>query len=455
MRNFFLVLSEEQQRRLQAAGVESCHLNIDGRTGEVVDQDNLQSALSALGVAVAGEYETPLEGIVRVELRPREGQEDSSSYSSPLPQNEVEVRSFNSERSNASDYFKKVVEDILLPAIQQDAVLDVPHGKSREPANDGLFWIWIWSGILPKRDGQAPSKIWGIPVSCRDAGFQPSGQGVPIVDPETGYAVAELVENNLLIHHDICHHGSRDELSIFRRLLEEVVTEISATPEEKAERQRKLAEERLRRSREQYIQECSRRFEKTVKGTRDKISSGKTEIEKLQQQLSRKIREVSGAERKLEQMEKTRDGQLESYGREFDSLTAVPGVEDVQVADGVIKVFTENIEITPDGHDVTFDIGKFRMEVYTSGTNGGIRFFNITRKGAGGYNNYNIHHPHVSSEGIPCLGNIGEIVPQLIGEYEYSAVAQLGLQFLKTVNLDDSAGRGIFDAWPRKEETDG
>jgi hypothetical protein len=124
-------------------------------------------------------------------------------------------------------------------------------------------------------------------------------------------------------------------------------------------------------------------------------------------------------------------------------------VLDVQVSDGVIKVFTEHIYITPDGCPDTFDIGKFRMEIYTSGANGGIRFFNLTRKGSiTGGGGYGVHHPHVKGSGVACLGNISELVSQLIGEYEYSAVAQLGLQYIKSVNTNDSAGRTIFDNWP-------
>lgn len=219
------------------------------------------------------------------------------------------------------------------------------------------------------------------------------------------------------------------------------------------ERLKCLVEERHNKSRRQYMAECSKRFEKTIRGTRDKVSNGYCEIEKLQKQLTRKIRETRGAERKLSQLEACKDGELEKYGKEFDSLSAVPGVKDVQVSDGVIKVFTEHIYITPEGYSDVFDIGKFRMEIFTSGSNGGVKFFNITRKGGGGgHSNYNIHHPHVDGGGSPCLGNIKELVSQLIGEYEYSAVAQLGLQYLKTVNLNDSAGKGIFNAWPKKED---
>ena len=443
MKNYFLVLNQHQKDLIQEAGVESCDLNIDGHDGVVVDEDNLASALRSIGVAISTETGTSLEGIVKVELQPADETEWTPSL---LLEPKVTVDNWDGENQNG---FVKAVKDILLPVVQTDVVLSVPHGETVNQVSDERLHIFIWSSPSSMRGATPPKRMWGIEVNCRDEGFFSTGQGVPIVDTETNWPVAEIVRgNNLYIHHDICHHGTEAEIEIFRRILEELVMELSATPEEKAEHQRKLAEERKKRSRKQYIQECSRRFEKTIKGTCDKVSKGHREIEELQKKLTRKIRETRGAERKLKQLNACKGGELEKYGNEFDSLSSVPGVEDVQVSDGVIKVFTEHIYITPDGCPNTYDIGKFRMEIYTSGANGGVRFFNLTRKGeytSGGYGSY---HPHVNSRGVPCLGNIKELVAQLIGDDEFSAVAQLGLQYLKSVNVNDSAGETIFKNWP-------
>ena len=440
MKNYFLVLDKDQINKIQGAEVEFCDLKIDGQAGVVIDEENVNPALESLGLAVVTETETSLEGIVRVEL----GTTGHPELSDPKFQ--VEIKNWNGEQKGE---FARITEQTLLPVVKRNIFLGVPHQETVPPAESG-FNIWIWSAASGAANTKPPAEMWGVKVDCRDKGYTPTGQGVVVFD-DTGWPVAEIVnENNLYIFHDICHEGTNHELQIYQRILEEVVSEFSLSPEEKAERQQKLAEERRRKSRERYIAECSKRFEKTVKGTKKKIETGHREIEELQKRLTRKIRETRGAERKLEQLNASADSQLENYGKEFDSLSAVPGVEDVQVSDGVIKVFTEHIYITPDGYSDTFDIGKFRMEIYTSGANGGIRFFNITRKGSG--NGYNIHHPHVNSSGSPCLGNIKELVSQLIGEYEYSAVAQLGLQYLKSVNINDSAGEGIFKYWPKKEE---
>lgn len=446
MKNYFIAgLAPDKKARLQESSADFCDFEVDGAEGVVVDEDTLPQVLAVLGAAAAAECTTSIEGIVRLELKPR-----TQAAATEALNFRVTVADWSG--NNQSGFIK--IAEVLVPAVRADIVLSVPHKKIVAPASDGKFHVFFWSAPADAGFKRTPDKIWGVAVDCRDDSFLPSSQGVVFKDVETGWAVGELVGNNLFIHHDLCHHGTDGELTIFRRLCEEVALELSASPEERAERIRQLAEAKRVASREAYVSECSRRFEKTVQGTRESVQKGHANIARLQQELTRRIRETHGAEKKLEQIESLRAQQTDSYAREFDSLAAVPGVERVEVSDGVIKVFTENIFIRPEGHSKTYDIGRFRMEIYTSGSNGGIRFFNLTRQGSAGGTGYNTQHPHVNQSGSPCLGNIKEMVPQLIGEYEYSAVAQLGLQFLKSVNTDDSAGKGIFEFWPEKEEKD-
>ncbi len=438
MKNYFLVLNEDQKNKIQETEVEFCDLNIDGHAGVVVDEENINPALQAIGMVVVAETGTTLEGIVKVELRSIETEILSQSAES---RGKVEVESWNGYQK---DEFKKLVSDILVPVVQTDIILSVPHGSQVNPVSGDKFYIRIWSGAGKKNDFKAPQKIWGYDVACRDAGFKPTGKGVAIVDIETGWAVAELVKNNLYIHHDACHSGKKSEVEIFRLLLKEVVVELTLSPEEKAERQRKLAEERRRRSREQYIQECSKRLKKTLEGTRKKIADGEREVEELQRQLVRRIRELAGARRKLEQLTSCQSGELERYGKEFDKLLEVPKVRDVQVASGVIKVFTDTLYCTDPRSGRLHEIGAFLIEIYTD--NGDIRWYNLTRQ-VDGYDWGKSQAPHINGKGKACLGTMTEIVPELVANYEFAALTMVAIQFVESVNTDDAAGKYI-DRWP-------
>lgn len=433
MKNYFLTSIDKRQ--LQDAQVEFCDLEIDGQAGVVVDQENIGPALRIISAHIKDEEESSLQGIFRVTLAPGILQSDPE----PGPAPQIGTVSIAEDSRFKCEHWKsfarstqKWVEEAKLPL---DVVLyflvEAKKGSSdslKRPQGDGKLHLFFG-----KED-------WEVPGAQEDAEGHQKAQHLAGLGYIRIYNLPDCP-------------SIRDEEStktLLLRLLPLAVENDRVKVEEIVQKQ---VEEHQRKSREQYVKECSKRFEKTLKGTREKISSGKTEVERLQKALTKKIREVIGAERKLRQMETSRSGQEQSYGREFDSLSDVPGVEDVQVADGVIKVFTEHIYITPDDCPDTFDIGCFRMEINTSGSNGGVRFFNITRQGkGGGHSGYNHNHPHVDKSGAPCLGNISELVSQLIGEYEYSAVAQLGLQYLKSVNTGDPAGSGIYNAWPKKGE---
>ncbi len=240
-------------------------------------------------------------------------------------------------------------------------------------------------------------------------------------------------------------------------ILQEYLPLVMEKDEDKIKKiQGQIEEKKRNASREEFVKACSGRFDKLLTGTQKTIEEGHKTIQKLQIQLTTKVREVKGAEQKLVQLEKARPDAEEGYRKEFQKFLSVPDIKKIEAGDGVIKVFTNMIYITHE--KVKYKIGEFRIEIFI---NGGLKFFNLTNEGKGpgytkpngfnGADSYNRHHPHVQGDGSPCLGTISSAVPQLIGEYQYSVVAILAIQYLKSVNADDSAGQGIY-WWPKAEE---
>lgn len=202
-----------------------------------------------------------------------------------------------------------------------------------------------------------------------------------------------------------------------------------------------MEQEQAVQNRENYIKEVSGRFTKNLTETKKNIDRGNSDVRKLQKDLVRRIREVQGLEQKLEQLKSREGEELEKFGREYDLLLQVPKVKSVEVADGVIKIFTDLIYCLDDRSKLWHEIGEFRIEIYTSGANGGVRWFNLTGKREG--DNYGSHAPHVKGSGRACLGNTSEVFPELIGNYEFSAVAMLAIEFVSSCNTADSAGKTI------------
>ncbi len=232
-----------------------------------------------------------------------------------------------------------------------------------------------------------------------------------------------------------------------RRDGEEVVRILSRLLPEvaKTDPQKKLAI--MAMVSEAYVKECSKRFEKTLEGTRKAIKDGNAAVAKLQVELVKKIRETRGAERKLEQMESSREAQTEGYAQEFNKLLQVPKVRRVEAKEGKVIVYTDVLFCTDPRTGICHEIGAFRIELVADM---GIPYwFNLTRS-VDGYNN-RMQAPHIYSNGQACLGNAAEIFPELIGNYEFAAAAMVAIQFVESVNTDDTAGKHI-DKWPVAKE---
>lgn len=443
MKNFFLILNAEEIGKLRQNAVSFVDFEVDGNRGIVVEEAIMPLLLGVLGKRVVREGTTVYEGIFWLELASVAATATPEPPTpAPAPQFTVRVANWN---GNQQDSFVGVARE-LLTFINKNVTFHVPHGEASLIYEDGGFHILIWTSPVGGQSRHVPEKIWGQNVDCRDNSFAPSGKGIVFRDDATGYEVAELVGgDNLFIHHDLCHKGTGAELEIFKKLISLLILELSATPEQKEQRARELAERKRQIARERYIAECSKRFEKSLSDTRRGISEGKVWITQTQKDLVKRIREVVGKEAKLEQMEVRRGDHEKRYALEFEKLQQVPKILDVDVQDGVIRVFTDTLYCTDPRSGKVHEIGRFRIDISTNGASDGVRWFNLTRQ----VNAFKqgMQAPHVFPEGHACLGSLQEALPELIAGYEFSVVAMLAIQFVESVNTADSAGAKI-NLWP-------
>lgn len=124
----------------------------------------------------------------------------------------------------SGDYriFYDALEKILLSKIKKNIKVNERTGLQQKPVDNGKFNIWFMSAPEGKKIIRPPEEINGITVDCRSKGFRPTFKGYVIHDKE-GWPVAELLENNLYIFHNICRDQSNNEKKIFCWVLEEVV----------------------------------------------------------------------------------------------------------------------------------------------------------------------------------------------------------------------------------------
>jgi len=322
-----------------------------------------------------------------------------------------------------------------------------PHGYAHEPViDDGKLYIWFWSipDFDDKEEERYMDSAFGIKLtgSQRD-GMAFSGVGNPILD-ENGMIVAEYLGNNLYVHFDLPH--GRDTNILIRHIMEAFVVQYSADPKMKekfAKQREKAIKAEAEASRLLYIQECSKRMHVKKDKATASLAQAKKNVQTYQVELVAKLRQIMELEAELAVIEKLNGGDDGKFDAEFTSLCNVPGVERVRVKDSIVQVFTDSISIPYDGDE--YEIGKFRIDIYTDGSEGGVRCYNLTKVVDGWM------HPHVDGEGWCCLGNIGHGIAELTASYEFAVIAQIMMQYLATYN-DADPMHGIGH-WPRKKVT--
>lgn len=173
----------------------------------------------------------------------------------------------------------------------------------------------------------------------------------------------------------------------------------------------------------------------------ENLSTTRTSIETLQAQLVEAIRKEEELRTALETATNQREQGRDRFKALFNQLKSRGYVKQVRYKDGTISVFTERIIIFSE--DICYDIGEFCIKINTKGQDGAVKLYNLSRREEPRH----FHHPHVNSHGIPCLGNIKQIVPCYIAKREYLILADILYNYLKSVNIEDSRGANITN-WP-------
>lgn len=195
----------------------------------------------------------------------------------------------------------------------------------------------------------------------------------------------------------------------------------------------------LAQARQQYIAICGERVKKALKAAADNVGSLKRDVADYQQRFFDLTRlDAFG------RVSMTEDEQRRALAEEFERLRAVPRVLDVRVIQGAVLVYTDVLYAIHPETGATHELGKFMLYINVDGKNDGVRWFNSTRRVDAVRANMNA--PYVYESGKARVTELKETFVELIGRLELSAVAELSMQFVETVE-DDEMGR-MLDHWP-------
>jgi hypothetical protein len=104
------------------------------------------------------------------------------------------------------------------------------------------------------------------------------------------------------------------------------------------------------------------------------------------------------------------------------------GLGSVEVDGGFLRAVTTPVEIAWCGS--IYEMGRYVIRIP-------LGEGRLTIKSQDGHEAEGYPHPHVATDGAPCLGNMGATVAQLLGEGEHFQLVTTLLEFLRSYNPDN------------------
>lgn len=292
------------------------------------------------------------------------------------------------------------------------------------------------NGIQPQAQYTQLASAFGVslPVGVCN-GLQPSGLGRPLIAPDEGITVAEVVNDSLYVLFSLTYPcpGSSDVIrSILAPLMELYLD--ACRPRAAAEGD----------ARTQYAQACGRRLRLRRALLESKVNELGQEIARTGQSLVEKTRE---RRRVLDELEgfKHRSGALQaSFEAEYETLRNSPHIKRVEVQSAYIHISLDGILIRYAGK--SYCLGPYRMQIPLDG--GRVRIQSEQPKPHSDGRLY--HHPHVwGPEGDQiCYGSIAADVPALLAEREFATAIDMLIAFLHEANDEEQRAQEVLqDLW--------
>src|SRR5574341_316056 len=306
--------------------------------------------------------------------------------------------------------------------------LEVPRGLVVRPRGRRGWWLHPfalpgrpgWLGLGPQVRPMMLPVVCGFPLppDRRSAWRVPArdGWGRPLRDLD-GQTIGLLRETDVYILFDLLGQEPKLACLLARtvldlsleagRLLLPILTGLGpATLEARLRQLRQTTEV------EAFRASAAWRADRPEQGEASggEFESLSNQLRELERDLRTSGRQMHSLERRLTQAERRLadlgclQASAEALTRDFDRLVGLPGVVDVEVKDGVLRVLTDTIVVTYGSR--RYRMGRFRLDLHFDGR---VFLRNLTNR----YETYD--HPHVES-GRPCLGNIQEWVQRLLAQ---------------------------------------
>lgn len=355
----------------------------------------------------------------------------------------------NFHGSNRADRFTTITREVLLPQVRKNIViLTDENEETATEAHPDAFRVLIHEGVGYNNGPAMPDRLFGLRVNQElfDSNAAPSFQpgSLLITDPASGFPVAEVIRDNLFIFLDLDDEDWKDASKLYRKILEQVVAEMSLTDEQRATR---LAEEEQRRASELPLSVAklmNSQHERALKSLEEQNLAAIREAADLQQRLFSKLQEARTRAIQISALTKAVEQEELRARQIYSELLGMPLVLQVTVQGQTIQVLTDTLYLV---HPVTkqrHTIGQFQLELRLDSLQ--VTWRNQDHKVTEEGRSYQA--PQILNAGgqLP-LSNASDDLARLLSRQDLVGAVRLAIEVVETIEADDH-NLAYINKWP-------
>ncbi len=185
---------------------------------------------------------------------------------------------------------------------------------------------------------------------------------------------------------------------------------------------------------ERFVKWCVQGVDDQVTTWRQNVRDNEADLDRLTALSATLVRKNTELREQMKAAVASTKAEREARaGDEFQSvLKMVPApVQSVDLDYGRLVVVLKPMKLHHDGFD--YEMGTFTLQISAD----------TARIWSDSGNRY--PHPHVSSDGVPCWGNLGPHIAKLLGERNYAGLIAAIVEFLGSYNERDAYRR--IETW--------
>ena len=245
--------------------------------------------------------------------------------------------------------------------------------------------------------------------------------------------IAEYTNNTILIHHDIFKdNGIGVATSILTNIIKDYIMLTTLDEEEL----KKIKYEKMLANILKVIEYIS---EDELKREHDRLALITSDISRYTDSLARLYKEQQQAMNKIKTAQKASDEKQNKIKKDLEQILTLDKIKSItSSSDGKgLSVRTELLYGYTQ-HNRCFKLAPYNITI--NFIDGSIRFDCPQAFKRRSCWSESCPHPHISTEGEACFGNIASTIAQLLADMELFALITILLNYLESINVEDVAG---------------